>query len=88
MLLYVACFEHEVKALHRVQNVDDVVVRVLLEVALRHLSRERNERLKVDVGELEQVVELEYLVDQELKTRLVQDLVEVERVERGGVDPV
>jgi hypothetical protein len=68
--------------------VDDVVVRVLLEVALRHLSREGDERLKVDVGELEQVVELENLINEELKTRLVKDLVEVKRVERSHVDPV
>jgi len=53
VLLDVACLEHEVEALHRVQNVDDVVVRVLLEVALRHLAREGHERLQVDVGELE-----------------------------------
>jgi len=68
--------------------VHNVVEGVLLEVALRHFSGEAHQRLQVDVGELEQVVELEDLVDQELQARLVEDLVEVERVKRRHVDSV
>ncbi len=65
-----------------------IVERVFFEVTLRYFFGERDKGFKVDVCEFKQVVELEYFVDEEGQTCVVQDLIEVESIERCHVDSV
>lgn len=57
---------HEVKALKGVKNVHNIVERIFFKVALRHFPCETDKWLKINICELEQIVELEDLVHQEL----------------------
>ncbi len=65
-----------------------IVERVFFEVTLRYFFGERDKGFKVDVCEFKQVVELEYFVDEEGQTCVVQDLIEVESIERCHIDSV
>jgi len=77
-----------VETLQWIEDVHHVVERILFEIALRHFSSEADERLEIDICEFEQVVELEDLVHQKLQAWLIEDLVEVEGIERRHVDSV
>lgn len=76
------------ETLQGVKNVHNVVERILFEVTLRHFPCEADKRLKVNIRKLEQIVELEDLVHQELQTWLIQNLVEMESIERSHIDSV
>ena len=76
------------QTLKRVQYVDHIVKRILLKVTLCHFSREGNQWFKVHVCKLEQIMELENLIDKELQTGLIEDLIKVERIKRRHINPI
>lgn len=62
--------------------------RILFEVPLWHLSRKSDEWFKVNIRKFEQIMELEDLVNQELQTWFIQNLIEVESIERSQINTV
>ena len=86
ILLHISRFQHKVQPLHRVQHVDYVVVRVVLEVTRLNFTREVDQVFKFDVVDFEEVVLLEQLVSHVLERVVNEDLVEVESIEVGLLD--
>lgn len=78
--LHVPKLEEEVEALHTIQDVGHVMIVVLFEIAQGHLSGEVQHHFHRDVIGLEEVVVLEDLESQELKSVLGEPRLKRERI--------